>query len=696
MADSSRTPLLATVPMLRILVPMACGIVAFEHCGSPVAPIAAAVVAAAVFVALKVAARRSLERRQALRPLHTVPIALAAMSVGWCAALVQQPATLDTGRINGTVAVGRIDMISFRDFSAVANVTLLQRDNGAPLPHSIIRLSTSGCDYSLRQGQLVAFKADLQPVRNMGNPDETDFAALLRQQGIIYAQHIGPGQRLIKVGCAPTLLNKLGNARTTMMRRIASGHTQQGTQDFVVALLLGDDSLIDSDTRRDFANAGIAHVLALSGLHVGLIGLVVWWLLMPLDYVRLKRLRLALTLVALAAFDMFTGLQPSVVRATVMTAFVTVAVMMGRKASPLNSLAAAATLTLLFSPSALHNAGFQLSYTTVAALLVFGRRTANAATRSTLAYRIGTLAATSAIASLSTMMLTAHYFHSIPLLAVPVNMLILPTIPAFMVGGIAYVTLCATGLDFAWLGKALDAYCQAMRWLVDGLCAMPGSHAEGLWVTSAEVAIYFGIMCCMALWLKRRNRTPLLCAAALLAAGVAHAAVEAWRTPQSGLVVFNSFDSTPIMAFSHGNAVVWVPDNDTFDMQRFTDANSGFMAHHGIRQLRLVGELHNPEALIKPPYAHLGSKRLVAIGHGRWKHAQRVRTRLQIDMAVITRQFHSDIGIVDSLYAGGIGTYVISGAAYASERKVLMERCSKLGLRTHDIATQGAVEVYSR
>ncbi len=695
MADSSHTPLLATMPMLRILVPLACGIVAFEHCGSHMVPIAAAVVAAAIFVALAVAGR-SIGRRQTLRPLHTAPIALAAMAIGWCAAFVRQPATLDTDRINGSVAVGRIDMVTFRDFSTIANVTLLQSGNGAPLPHSTIRLSTSGCDYSLSQGQLVAFKADLQPVSNMGNPDETDFAALLRQQGIVYTQHIGPEQRLIKVGYAPTLLNRLGNARAEMMRRVASGRTQQGTQDLVAALLLGDDSLIDSDTRRDFANAGIAHVLALSGLHVGLIGLVVWWLLMPLDYARLKKLRLALTLVALAAFDLFTGLQPSVVRATVMTAFVTVAVMLGRKASPLNSLAAAATLTLLFSPSALHNAGFQLSYTTVAALLVFGRRTANAATRSTLAYRIGTLAATSAIASLSTMMLTAHYFHSIPLLAVPVNMLILPTIPAFMVGGIAYVTLCAAQLDFAWLDKALDAYCQAVRWMVDWLCDVPGSHATGLWVTSAEVAIYFGIMCCMAVWMRRRSRAPLLWAAALLAGGVAHAAAEAWNTPKCGMVVFNSFDSTPIVAFNHGKAVVWVPDNDAFDLQRFTDANSGFLAHYGIGQLQQVGELHSADALIKPPYAHLGGKRLVAIGHGRWKHAQRLGGRLQIDMAVVTRQFHSDIGIVDSVYCGGIGTYVISGAVYASERKALMERCRKLGLRTHDIATQGAVEVYGR
>lgn len=695
MADPSRTPLLATVPMLRILVPLACGILAFEHCNSPILPIAAVTTAAAISVALAVAGR-SMGRRQALRPLHTAPIALAALAIGWCAALVQQPATLDTSRINGTVAVGRIDMVSFRDFSTIANVTLLQSGSGAPLPHSTIRLSTSGCDYSLRQGQLVAFKADLQPVRNMGNPDETDFAALLRQQGIVYAQHLGPEQRLIKVGEAPTLLNKLGNARTEMMRRVASGRTQQSTQDLVAALLLGDDSLIDSDTRRDFANAGIAHVLALSGLHVGLIGLVVWWLLMPLDYAQLKKLRLALTLVALVAFDAFTGLQPSVVRATVMTAFVSVAVMLGRKASPLNSLAAAATLTLLFSPSALHNAGFQLSYTTVAALLVFGRRTANAATRSSLAYRIGTLAATSAIASLSTMMLTAHYFHSIPLLAVPVNMLILPTIPAFMVGGLAYVTMCAAGLDFAWLDKALDAYCLAMRWMVDGLCAMPGSHASGLWVTSAEVAIYFGIMCCMAVWARHRSRTPVLWAAALLVAGVAHAATVAWNTPKSGLVVFNSFDSTPIVAFSNGKAVVWTPDNDSFDLQRFADTNSGFLAHHGIGQLQQADELHRDDALIKPPYAHLGGKRLVAIGHGRWKHAQRVGRRLKIDMAVVTRQFHNDIGIVDSVYGGGIGAYVISGAVHASERKVLMERCRKLRLRTHDIASQGAVEVYGR
>ena len=109
----------------------------------------------------------------------------------------------------------------------------------------------------------------------------------------------------------------------------------------------------------------------MSGLHVAVITLIIWFLLFPLDYLRGKKLRLVLTLVILVGYDLLTGMSPSVIRATVMIAFVFMSMIFYRKSTPLNAVATAALAILVFSPSALYSVGFQLSFITVVALIVF-------------------------------------------------------------------------------------------------------------------------------------------------------------------------------------------------------------------------------------------------------------------------------------------------------------------------------------
>jgi competence protein ComEC len=144
---------------------------------------------------------------------------------------------------------------------------------------------------------------------------------MLHSKGIRYEQHLPVGD-IRKVGLSPTLITRLAEVRRALASKVFNSMLSPGAQHFVVALLLGDSHYIDKMTRAEFSTAGIAHVLALSGLHVGIIALLIYWLLFPLDYMGLKKLRLALTLAAIVLFAVFTGLSPSVVRATVMTGFV--------------------------------------------------------------------------------------------------------------------------------------------------------------------------------------------------------------------------------------------------------------------------------------------------------------------------------------------------------------------------------------
>ena len=684
---------------MRILVPFVAGIVLYRFMSSMLVPVALTSVAAIVFTATALAIRRANPMlTMKLRSMHITYIALIACALGWGASYINEPATVDTHSVNHHTVIGRIDNIDYTDFSMSMRITLLNyfpsKATIAPISnHPTIELSSKGCDYRLQLGQLIAFNARLDSVRNLGNPDEMDYADYLHRQGIVFTQHLLSTDSLRAVGYAPTVMNRMGNVRTWLQRQITATQLSEPLQNFVIALVLGKSRFIDYDTRQQFSNAGVAHLLALSGLHVGIISMILWWILFPLDYLRLKKLRLAITMVLLVVFDAFTGMPSSVVRATVMTGFVAAAIILYRKSQALNALATAALVILAFSPSSLHDAGFQLSFITVGAILVFGKKCTHVSRRRRVAYYIYSTVTISAIASASTLTLSAHYFHSISLMGVIANMVILPTFPIFMTLCIIFTVLCALGTECQIVDWLLSTYYKIMKWFIELINSIPLSHINDVWVTDFAVWASFGIIICLAIWIYSSQRRWLLASAAILAVSLAHSAYTDWNTPHHGLIVFNSYDSTPVVYFNSGKAVAWVPDNEEFNLERFARSNAGFMAHYRIKSIRRADSLKTDGVFISYPFAYMEGTRLMAIGRGKWKHMVR-QGHTEVDAALVSKKFHSNIAIADTLYS--IRKYVLSGDLYGPELDSVRIALRKLHRPVHDIARDGAFTVFSK
>ena len=694
----SRQHILTKVPVARILIPFIAGILLLELTQSIWILVAIVATAVAVYVAIKAMLHASPSPTTAyrLRRGHIMYIALLACSLGWTTAWLHEPTHIDTARLNGHVVVGRIDQLEFTDFSTSMRLALQcgYHGNGQASEidsHPTINLSVKGCNYMLRLGDLIAFRCNLDSVRNMGNPDEMDYAGYMRRQGIAYGQHVTSTDSAIVVGHMPTLMNRLGNSRLHLQRKIIASSLPEPVQNFVIALVLGESHFIDQDTRHEFSNAGVAHILALSGLHVGIEAMILWWLLLPLDYLRLKNVRLVITLIALTAADAFTGMPSSVVRATIMTAFVSIAMIMHRKSSAINALASAALFILAFSPSDIYDVGFQLSFVTVGAILFFCKRTEFISRRRKVAYFLYSTAIVSAIASASTLTLSAHYFHNISLVSIVANMVIIPTFPFFMTLCVLLAALCAMGGECEMLNSLLTAYYRFMERFINGLNALPMSHIDNVWVTDTAVWASFGIMLCLAAWMSYGNRQWLLGATSILALALMHSAYVDYRTPDNGLVVFNSFDSTPIVCFNDGNAVAWIPDNEAFDINRFVRSNAGFMAHYHIRSFKVVkSSCSNGRIFIKPPFAYMGHTRIMAIGHGKWRHMTK-NGNPSVDLGIITKQFHSNIAIADTLYQ--IRKYVLSGDIYGTGSDSIENKLRQLHRPWHNVKSDGALMI---
>lgn len=677
---------LSRIPVLRTLVPFALGILAHQFWHTWVAPAILIIVAIAIYIFLYTLSQ-SPQGRLRWRSYFILPLAIVALALGWLAAVIDCPPHLSEGQREGKVLTGRVMDVKFTDFSMRLTVDMLASD----LPNCRVLVSTRGCDYTMQPGDLIAWPAALDEVGSMGNPGEMDYAGyLLRDQGIRYQQHLPLGQ-IKKIGHSPTLTTRLANIRHRLELMVFNSRLTTGAQRFVVALLLGNSDVIDKATRQEFSAAGVAHVLALSGLHVGIITLIIWWLLFPLDYLRLKRVRLIITMVAVAAFALFTGLSPSVVRATIMIGMVFASLIFCRRSVSLNALALSALLILLFTPSALYSVGFQLSFVTVAAVLLFARLPKRLESRHKWVNHLTSTALTSVIAMLATIALSAYYFHTVSLMSVLTNLLILPVLPVFMMLGTVFLMVTAAGLQWQvlnWLVDVINRYIQGAASMVN---AIPLSHVSGVYVSTVGVVAYFAVMILIVLWIYRHNYRYLLAAGGVAALLLAHSLWVDAHTPKQGLVVFNAFTSTPILYYDHGMGYVWTPDDEDTDSASFARYYAGFLSRHNIGQLQFIDNdsdaLHLDGALFKPPYALLMGHRMVAVGSGKWKHMTS-SSPLTVEEVIVTKRFHGSVKKLRELYH--FDRLILSGAMHPTSVNPLLDECDSLSISVHQLARQGA------
>lgn len=687
--------LLSRLPVLRLLLPLVAGIILYGLCDSFLLPIAIVAVAVLMLVGMAVAGKTPATRLK-MRQVRMLPLAVALLAVGWGAAYVSQPVTLDLLSLKGKVACARIETIAFREKTMSMQLQLLGCEDKVSreytkLGRQRIAFSTRGCDYDFKAGDLVAFEIDLKPIANMGNPDEMDYARYMLNKGVRYQQHVKV-ESVARVGTSPTVITRAFNFNRSLQHKILNSHLAPSTQVLLIAMLLGNDDFIDRDQRDEFSLSGVAHVLALSGLHVGIITALLWFLLFPLDYVRGRRVRLLLTFVLLIAYDVMTGLSPSVIRATVMIAFVFMSMMFYRKSHPLNALAAAALVILVFSPGAVYSVGFQLSFITVLAIVVFYRLFDMKFPSNKLLNYLCTTLATSAVAMVSTVVLTAYYFNTVSPLSVVANVAILPVIPVFMMCGAVALLMLAAGIQIGALNAVLDALATVIDGAVGWFSSLPLSSSN-VYVTWVTVVVYYIVIALLVLWLRRRNARWLIAACTMVAIGLAHTLIVEMRAEKEGFVIFNSYNSTPVLYFNHGNALLWMPDVDEdYDMTTFLSRHRAFLAHHNIDSVTMVDstERRLPGGVIKPPYAHLCGTSLMAVGKGRWKHYERLDSNeVKINLLLVTKQFHSHIDIVNNLLKSD--TIVLSGGIYSDDLPQLEHECSSLNHPCYSISSTGAI-----
>ena len=256
--------------------------------------------------------------------------------------------------------------------------------------------------------------------------------------------------------------------RLKLLHRMQAGPLKQREAGIAEALTLGWRGDLEPTTQASFRDAGIAHLLAVSGLHVGLLAAIVGGLFVWAGKERRGRfIRGSVQLAAIWAFALLTGLAPSTVRAALMFSLFIVAHISGRHTPALNLLATAAIITLTLNPLLVFNVGWQLSYCAVAGITL--------ARPVIMAFnnRLWQLTAVSTFATIATLPVVATTFHRLPVYFLIANIAIVPLAGVLLFLSLVYMALpCeATACPLFWLTR----FCE---WVTSWIASLPGSVVE--------------------------------------------------------------------------------------------------------------------------------------------------------------------------------------------------------------------------
>lgn len=335
----------------------------------------------------------------------------------------------------------------------------------------------------LTPGARISMTAEVYHPQGQRNPHGYDFRQALRQKNILIGLYGAAKLQALPDGLSLYGLAARFNHRMAQTLRDVCG---EEAGQLASAVLLGMRDEVPDEEQEQFRRLGIAHILSVSGFHVGVLVALLALLMMPVKH---RRLRMALTLPILLAYAFLTGGNAPAIRAVLLWAIVCWGRIRHKRVLMLHVLCASAMIQLMFAPAQLFSASFQMTYGVMAAICGITAQTApNAQKKRGWKGKMLSLLSVSAVAQFGVLLPELYWFGRVPLLGIAVNVLLVAGMNVLLL--LDWVTLLLTPIP--WLaalpGAATRAVSEGFLHLVNAL----GRFAPTLWTRQPDAWVILG------------------------------------------------------------------------------------------------------------------------------------------------------------------------------------------------------------
>ena len=546
---------------------------------------------------------------------------------------------------------------------------------------------------ALRVGEKVRFEAVIENPRNAGNPAEFDVERYMRLKGVSGSVFLPVGGwQSVGMGNVSLQMRALA-LRDDIVKMYERLGFEGNALSLLAAFSVGEKRGFSQELKEVYSDAGVSHLLALSGLHLGLFYMVVVTLLGFAGGSRkwcIARELLALLLLWVFAF--VAGLTPSIVRAAVLFSLVSVGRCLRRDSSSLNSLAFAAMVMLLFSPRLLFDISFQLSFSAVLAIILLTpwlRELLGCNKRGRLYRSLVSLLAVSFSAQVGVLPFVWYYFGTFPLYFLFANLLLVPLATVLMtLVVLLWVTVPVPFVQqcIAWLLSWLLAFMNGVVEFVASLPAasvmLPQVGVAGACFTAFMLAAFF--YCVM----RRRYMFAALISMAAVVTVMLNIFTDKGADYSDSVLLFNNNKSGAALVLPQGGEGYVVSSVPKFD----SDADRVlvlFMEREDITSVRWLESPYTDSCVsYSDGLLSFAGVRMQLLADDCW-----LSDSLQhpVDVLWLCRGFLGPVERLLEVYPASC--IVLDGSLYAGSRRRLLRECGAAGVGCIDISQLGAVKL---
>ena len=403
-----------------------------------------------------------------------------------------------------------VDFPMERGKSMKTKVEILQTASGMKMQgHVLLYVQKSKESLNLKYGDVLLVHTKMEHILPSKKPDAFDNQKYMRRKGIFYTAYVqSAGWQKIE-NRKPNVLKAFSrNVQCRMSNNFAESGMPGQEYDIIRAILLGDDDTMEPELKAAYAAAGVSHILCVSGMHVGIIFMIMDFLLKPLDLFRSTRLVKSISLLLVIwLYAHITGLSPSVTRSATMFTFVTMGSLLQRNTNVFHSLLSSLFILLVINPLLLFEVGFQLSYLAVFGIVLFQPIIAGIYEPKTKIVRyFWELLSVSIAAQLGTFPISVYYFGQFPNYFILSNLSVISLSFIVMISGVALLAVSWIPILTKWVSFVLTWEIRIMNRIIMSIESLPGSVTQNIDYSIIQVVFLYGCIICAFIAIQRHSR----------------------------------------------------------------------------------------------------------------------------------------------------------------------------------------------
>ncbi len=468
-------------------------------------------------------------------------------------------------------------------------------------------------------GDILFFYGQPELVENDGNPFEFDYRKYLNSKKIGYRIFLKEGQFFfLKNESQRNIFHQALIFRAKLVECLDRSGISPKNVHLIASISFGARDEVDKETIQSFTNTGVIHVLAVSGMNVGLVFIILNFLFGFLTKFRFGLfLHTIIMLSGIWGYTLIAGMCASILRAALMFTFVVVGTTLQRKSNIFNSLSVSAFFLVAFQPSMIGDVGFQLSYAAVVSIVVIHPIIYRQFFfRNWLSNQIWLMISVTIAAQIGTVPFTFHYFHQFPVYFWLANLMVIPLVTlilylSLVVVFVSYISTFLTTLFAFVLDKSVDL----VLLIVNAVEGLPHSVLKNLYPSFIQLILTFIIVYLLYKHIKTRNFRLLqggLLLVLILATTIGFISYKEWS--RSEIVFFNIQNTRALVVNTNREAVV-LYDRCERPEEKIGYSLKPYCGERGIKAIQMVKlsdslRIDNLGLCVIGQYIHFGGIRL--------------------------------------------------------------------------------------